>query len=122
MKRCGTILLFVLLVCTQMVYAEELVVQLKSGNTIKVKYEGAIHGVTLEGTTDGIEGFRIEGQAPAAQQRTTGVQSQAASSSTAAQPASVEGGRQPVKQQTETKDSKDGWFYKLKWAAPKSED
>lgn len=121
MKTGSIMALFVLLACTQMVYAEELVIQLKSGNTIKVRYEGAIQGVSLDGKTDGIEGFRIEGQAPMAKQGTTGVQAQAASSSTAAQPVNVEGARQPVKQ-PETKDSKDGWFYKLKWAAPKSED
>lgn len=39
--------------------AEELVIQLKSGNSITIQYVGSIQGVTMNGATDGIAGLTM---------------------------------------------------------------
>lgn len=116
-----------LLLCAQTVSAEELLIQLKSGNIIKVKYEGVVQGVSLDGKTDAIEGFRIEGQrmsplaAPSPNQALNQAPGQA---QTAAVPAAS---GQPVSEvkpakPAEKKDAGEGGWFKLKWAPPKSED
>ncbi len=46
--------------------AEELVIQLKSGNSITIQYTGSIQGVTMNGATDGIAGVSMTPAANAA--------------------------------------------------------
>ncbi len=104
-----------LFLSAQTVCAEELLIQLKSGNIIKVTYEGVIQGFSLDGKTDAIEGFRIEGRKPVTQPQAFNTAPQnfgSAAPPTVSPAAPTEG----------AKDSKDGGWFKLKWAAPKSED
>ena len=41
------------------VYASEMIVQLKSGNTLTIEYSGAIESVTLQGDSDSIIGMKM---------------------------------------------------------------
>ena len=41
------------------VRAEEMVIQLKSGNSLTIQYSGSIQGVSWNGTTDGIAGLSM---------------------------------------------------------------
>ena len=90
-------------------FAEELVVNLKSGNTIVIKYTGTIQGVTLKGSTDAIEAMNIQGVPEGASAQQTG------------QPQVQRQGQAQDKVE-KTKDSNDGSWFKLRWAAPKRED
>lgn len=124
MKHYGAMALAAALsLSAQTVCAEELLIQLKSGNTIKVTYDGTIQGVALDGKADAIEGFRIEGRKPVVQSQAVTTTPQ--SSGSAAQPAVASAapaeGAKAVKQES-AKDSNDGGWFKLKWAPPKSED
>jgi len=55
-----TIMFFLCSVCAAgIAHAEELVVQLKSGNSLTIQYSGSIQGVTWNGATDGIAGLTM---------------------------------------------------------------
>ncbi|MGQ9499043.1 MAG: hypothetical protein ACUVQ6_01495 [Dissulfurimicrobium sp.] len=92
-------------------FAEELVVNLKSGNSIVIKYTGAIQGVTLKGSTDAIEAMNIQGAPDEASVRQVG-QPQG-------QQGQIQGKAEKVKG---NKDGDDVRWFKLRWAAPKRED
>ncbi|MFZ5773900.1 MAG: hypothetical protein ACOY3Z_00215 [Thermodesulfobacteriota bacterium] len=92
--------------------AEELVVNLTSGNAVVIQYTGAIQGVSFKGTTDAIAGVNMP--APAA--------TVAPASARGQQP--VVEKQQVVNTQTEKVSSpkEEGRFFRIKWAPPISED
>ena len=63
MKKISLFIL-ISLIASSSAYAEELVITLKSGNSIVIQYSGTIQGITMNGTTDGIAGINM--QTPAA--------------------------------------------------------
>lgn len=66
MKKIILFVLFVL-ISGNIAYAEEMIVNLTSGNAVVVQYTGSIQGVTLKGTTDAIAGVSMpQATSPAA--------------------------------------------------------
>lgn len=59
MKKTILLLLCSMCVAAGTANAEELVIQLKSGNSITIQYSGSIQGVTWNGATDGIAGLTM---------------------------------------------------------------
>lgn len=55
------IILFILLglIPSTTAFAEEMIVNLTSGNAVVIQYTGTIEGVTLKGTTDAIAGVSM---------------------------------------------------------------
>lgn len=98
------------LVCSVFVFgtanAEELVIQLKSGNSITIQYSGAIQGVIWSGTTDGIAGLVMPPPANTAVGQTK----------TAQQPASPASAVKAEEKKT------DGSGIRFRWAEPQRED
>lgn len=86
--------------------ADELVVNLKSGNSLVIQYTGAIQGVTLQGNSDAIVGMNMATKPAEAQVQPAGGQSLPEAQ---ADPGTV--GKAPR-----------GSGIQLKWADPKSED
>lgn len=82
--------------------AEELVIQLKSGNSITIQYTGAIQGVTWNGTTDGIAGLSMPTPAQAGT---------ALGQTKAAPPSAAAEGKKA-----------DGSGIRFRWAEPQRED
>jgi hypothetical protein len=108
MKKAVLLLLFVLLFGSS-VCAEELTINLSSGNTIVVQYTGSIQGVTMQGTGDTIAGVSMPQAVtpPASVSRQgTGVEQTA--------------GVQEEKGKSKTKKETGG--VRFQWAEPISED
>ncbi len=107
MKRAVLLLLSVLLFGSS-VCAEELTINLSSGNTIVVQYTGSIQGVTMQGTGDTIAGVSmpqaVTPPASASRQETGAEQTV---------------GGQEEKGKSKTKETGGGRF---QWAEPISED
>ena len=110
MKKLITALFFVTVFCGT-AFSEELVIKLRSGNSISIKYTGTIQDITFHGDSDAITGIVLP-------QGITGIAphrvEQPGPEAAAARPAEPE----------ETKENRDskkkGWF-RLKWAEPKDE-
>lgn len=86
--------------------ADELVVNLRSGNSLVIQYTGAIQGVTLQGDSDAIVGMNMATKPADARVQPAGGQSLTE--------AQVEPG-------TGDKAPRESGI-RLKWADPKSED
>ncbi len=103
MKRITIFLIFLALVLVSSTSkAEELIIHLKSGNSIHVKYDGVIQGVTFQGEGDAITGISMPQATiqPAVHQTRTSKSASAASS------------------KDEKDKKKKGTFFRLKWAKP----
>lgn len=88
-------------------FAEEMVVQLTSGNAVVIQYTGTIEGVTLKGTTDGIAGVSMPHAAS-----TVGIAKQQSSEKGQAV--------MPQDEKKEVKTQESG--IRFKWAEPIQED
>ncbi len=59
--KTRNILLIICLACLAAgpALADQMIVQLKSGNTVIIDYQGSINGVTMQGESDGIVGMQL---------------------------------------------------------------
>ncbi len=103
MKKITFFLIFLALVLiSKTSQAKELIIHLKSGNSIHVKYEGVIQGVTLQGEGDAISGISMPQATiqPAVHQSRTSESASGESS------------------KDDKEKKKKGGFFRLKWAKP----
>lgn len=107
MKKTILFLLLVLL-SSGAAHAEELVITLKSGDTIVVQYTGVIQGVTMKGTTDAIAGISMPQAATPSQ---TANQQGSGKNQAAVSPDDKGAGK-----------AKDAEGIRFKWAEPIGED
>lgn len=103
------IILFVFLglLCSGTALAEEMIIQLRSGNTMVIEYSGAIDKVTLNGETDAIVGINMK----------------RSSMDTVQEPrATPEPENQPARSAAGKDSGQEEKWFRLKWAEPKTED
>lgn len=104
MKKRAILISCALLTST-FAYAEELVVQLTSGNSVIIEYTGTIESVSLIGETDAIKTMNFQKDSKQPEQQI------ATQPKTAASPSET----------TQVKDQKSSWI-RMKMAEPLSED
>lgn len=107
MKKQAFVVLFALSLLPCIACADEMVVNLKSGNSLVIQYTGTIHGVTMQGDSDAIAAMNM-----------TAKPKKESSASTSAQDEKSAG---ETGNKAEGKDGKEGGM-QLKWAAPIEED
>ncbi|MDA3971407.1 MAG: hypothetical protein PF442_08645 [Desulfobulbaceae bacterium] len=104
MKKIA-IFIFFTLVSSTFAYAEELVLDLKSGNSVIIEYTGVIESVSLIGETDAIKTMNFQKDPKKSGENIT------------TQPNVVSS----PPETTQVKDQKNGWI-RMKMADPLSED
>lgn len=85
-------------------WAEEMVVQLKSGNALRIQYTGSIQGVSLDGKTDAIEAMNLQPGVGGSDK-----------------PQQLARTNSPEAIRTSEAKSRDGGF-RFRWAEPRPED